>query len=113
MDNRLTLSKAQRELLQTILYAKEKEAQLAILANAVEEPSYKGTFNYLENQAYGYDLVFWEALEALTGETVDTLLEGEEEVALKVDVRAESFRLKRVLSASEEEAKEIDRKNWE
>lgn len=103
MDNRLTLSEAQRELLQMILYAREKESQLSILSNAVNEPTYRGAYNYLENQAYGYDLVFWEALEALTGETIDTLLKGYEEATDKVDIKAEAFRLKRTQRDAEEE----------
>lgn len=88
---KLRLNADQRKLLQMLLYAKEKESQLSILANSVNEPAYKEECSYLEERASLYDFVFWETLGKLTGETVDSILSGklsEVEAINEVEARA-------------------------
>lgn len=88
---KLRLNADQKKLLQMLLYAKEKESQLSILANSVNEPAYKEECSYLEERASLYDFVFWETLGKLTGETVDSILSGklsEVEAINEVEARA-------------------------
>ena len=88
---KLRLNADQKKLLQMLLYAKEKESQLSILANSVNEPAYKEECSYLEERASLYDFVFWETLGKLTEETVDSILSGklsEVEAINEVEARA-------------------------
>lgn len=88
---KLRLNADQRKLLQMLLYAKEKESQLSILANSLNEPAYKKEYSYLEERASLYDFVYWETLGKLTGETVDSIFSGklsEVEAINEVEARA-------------------------
>lgn len=91
MPDRIRLTTDQKKLLQMLLYAKEKESQLSILANSLNEPAYKEEYSYLEERASLYDFVYWETLGKLTGETVDSLFSGrlsEVEAINEVEARA-------------------------
>ena len=91
MPDRIKLTTDQKKLFQMLLYAKEKESQLSILANSLNEPAYKEECSYLEERASLYDFVYWETLGKLTGETVDSLLCGklsEVEAINEVEARA-------------------------
>lgn len=85
---RVKLTPDQRELLQMLIYAKEKESQLSMLANSLSEPAYKEECSYLEERASLYDFVYWETLGKLTGETIDSYLRAEEEAMEAVEKRA-------------------------
>ena len=82
------LTRDQRKAIQMLLYAREKESQLSILANALNEPMYSEENAYLEKKASLYDFVFWETLGKLTGETVNSLLELTSEASKEVEARA-------------------------
>lgn len=86
------LTPDQRELLQMLVYAREKEAQLSILANALNEPMYKEEYSYLEERASHYDLVFWETLGKLTDDTIDSFIDVYETSADKVEERVSQYR---------------------
>ena len=86
--DRLTLTPNQRKLLQMLLYAREKESQLTLMKQALDEPIYKEESSYLEKRASLYDFVYWETLGKLTGETIDSYLRAEEEAMEAVEKRA-------------------------
>lgn len=86
--DKLTLTPDQRKLLQMLLYAKEKESQLTLAKQALEEPIYKEESSYLEKRASLYDFVYWETLGKLTGESVDSYIRSEEEAMEAVEKRA-------------------------
>ena len=88
---KLQLNTDQKKLLTMLIYAKEKESQLTMLANALNEPMYEEESSYLEERASLYDFVYWETLGKLTAETVDSILSGkpsEEEAIKEVEARA-------------------------
>lgn len=90
------LTPDQRELVQMLLYAREKEAQLSILANALGGTTLEEEASYLEERASHYDFVFWETLGKLTDDTVDSFLEiykgSADKVEEAVSDRKELFR---------------------
>jgi hypothetical protein len=91
MPDKINLTTDQKKLLQMLLYAKEKESQLSILASALDEPMYKEESSYLEERASLYDFVYWETLGKLTGETIDSIFAGklsEVEAINEVEARA-------------------------
>lgn len=85
--DRLKLTPDQRKLLQMLLYAKEKESQLSLAKNALDEPIYKEEASYLEERSSLYDFVYWETLGKLTGDTPDTYIVAEEEAIEEVEKR--------------------------
>jgi hypothetical protein len=86
--DRLTLTQDQRKLLQMLLYAKEKESQLTLAKQALEEPIYKEESSYLEKRASLYDFVYWETLGKLTGENVESYIKYAGEAMEAVEERA-------------------------
>lgn len=91
---KLQLNTDQKKLLTMLIYAKEKESQLTMLANALNEPMYEEESSYLEERASLYDFVYWETLGKLTGETVDSILAGdfsESEAMEEVEKRAKHY----------------------
>lgn len=86
---RIILNEEQKRLLRKLLSAKDSFEQLHSLAHTIEDNSYmKKEHDYLEEQAGAYDYIFWDTLEKLTGETIDTLYpasgdQTEEEEALR------------------------------
>lgn len=89
--DRLTLTQDQLELLHMLLYAKEKESQLSILANSIDEPIYEEESSYLKERASIYDFVYWEALGKLTGETMNSFISNAELAIEKVEARAKVY----------------------
>ena len=116
MPDKLVLTEDQRKLFQMLLYAKEKESQLSILANSLNEPMYKEEYSYLEERASLYDFVYWETLGKLTGETVDSLFAGkisEVEAMNEVEARAQHYSQLRKEERFKEEDRQLERLNWE
>lgn len=93
--DRLTLTKDQLELLYMLLYAKEKESQLSILANSIDEPIYEEESSYLKERASLYDFVYWETLGKLTGETMNSFISNAELASEKVEARAKVYSSKK------------------
>ena len=74
MDNKLILSEDQKRLLRKLLSSQSSFEVLHTLAHSIEDNDYlQEEYNYLTSKAGAYDFIFWETLEELTGETINTL----------------------------------------